>query len=258
MDILDRFIAQAKQNLRDGYYENLPAPGKENKKSLQAVLQKNAFSLIAEIKHASPAGEYAFDSIDVEKTARVFRKAGADAISVVTEPRIFKGNLHHIPLAKKAGLPVLFKDFVLDERQIGAARICGADCILLIAQVLTRTGKKIQPLIDSAHQAGLEVLLECYAEDEIRHALKTDTDILGINNRNLQTLQVDLSHTTCILEKIPELDRPLISESGIQTAQDVARIRASGVQGALVGTTIWKAADIGKKVRELKGGKTNE
>ncbi|MBI3034553.1 indole-3-glycerol-phosphate synthase [Candidatus Woesearchaeota archaeon] len=253
MDILDRFISQAGDNLRSGYYE---ACGTEKRAapvvSLRKRLDLNDFSIIAEIKHASPAGEYEFVDIDVEKAALEFRHAGADAISVVVEPVIFKGNLNNIPIAKKAGLPVLFKDFVISDAQIKAASGIGADCILLIAKVAGRLNLDIDAMIGYAHSYGLEVLLECYDTGEMERALLTKADILGINNRDLQSLKVSLNRTPEILSSFSNISKPVISESGIRSRTDAEFLRASGARGILVGTSLWLSNDKAAKIRELK------
>jgi len=260
MDILDRFIENAKRSLEEGYYDtDFQTTGKTEKTkkiSLRKKIDRSQFTLITEIKHASPAGEYGFIDIDVERAARQFRECGADAISVVVEPKIFRGNIANVRLAKKAGLPVLFKDFIFSQKQIAAARRSGADCILLVVKVAERMKIDIEPLIDASHAEGLEVLLESYDANELRKAMKTEADILGINNRELTTLKVDLGRTQRIISEAGGVDRPLISESGIKTAQDVARVKAAGASGALVGTAIWKADDLGAKIRELKSGGT--
>ena len=247
MDILDKFIQTARETVQSGYYET----------SLKDKLLSQDFSVIAEIKHASPAGEYSFDNIDVEKTAHLFRQSGADAISCVVEPKIFKGNIANIPFAKKAGLPVLFKDFIFCKEQIKCAKAIGADAILLIVKLSKRLGFDLDFLIKTAHNLGLEVLLETYNENEMKIALETDADVLGINNRDLQTLEVDISRTKQILDKV-EIDRPLISESGIKTAQEAAFVKSAGASGVLVGTAIWTASSIPDKIQELKQGGSDE
>lgn len=252
MDILDKFINQARENIATGYYKTNGKAYSVRKLSLKQKFLENEFSLIAEIKHASPAGEYSFDNIDPEKTALTFRDAGADAISVVVEPKIFKGDLKNIPLAKKSGLPILFKDFIISKVQIDAAKFFGADAVLLVVKVFDRVGLDIQEFISYAHNSGLEVLLECYDETEAKKALNTDADILGINNRDLSTLKVDLSRTAKIMEKI-NFNRPIISESGVNTHKDSDFLKSLGVSGILVGTAIWKSSDITKKIKELKG-----
>jgi indole-3-glycerol phosphate synthase len=256
-DLLDKFMEKAKENIASGYYEAAPA-GKMPHASLFKKLSSNDFTLICEIKHASPAGEYSFDYIDVEKAAMDFLQGGADAISVVVEPQIFKGNLLHVPLAKKAGLPVLFKDFVIGKRQILAAKAVGADAVLLIVKVANRLNLDLNALIEDAHSLGLEVLLESYDAEEMAQAAKTDADMLGINNRDLQTLHVDLNRTAAVMAEFGNLGLPIISESGIKNAADIKFVRQHGARGALVGTAIWKAEDIRNKIRELKSGANNK
>jgi indole-3-glycerol phosphate synthase len=275
MDILDKFIESANENLSEGYYNVRPRTNLQkiwpvckfdriyNTKAIglkSSLLRriKAGFTLITEIKHASPAGEYSFEKMRAEDSAIDFMKNGADAISVVVEPKIFKGKLVDVPLAKKAGLPVLFKDFIIDKKQIIAARNVGADAVLLIVKVARRLELDLDDMIAIAHENELEVLLESYDEDEIRTAMKTKADILGINNRDLQTLKVDIGRTKRIISNVGRLDRPLISESGIKTADDVAFVKKAGASGALVGTAIWKSDDVGKKIKELKQGARDE
>ena len=255
MDILDKFVEQARENIRNGHY-NLSSEVKLNKKrvSLKQKLLTQSFTLIAEIKHASPAGEYSFDYIDVEKAAFSFKDAGADAISVVVEPKIFKGHLNNILVAKKTSLPVLFKDFIISETQIRTAATLGADCILLIVKVAERINLDLNKLIKTAHSYGLEVLLECYNKKEIQKAMKTKADIIGINNRDLQTLKVNLNRTKEIMESFNEtntLNRPVISESGIKSRKDAEFVKSTGVNGILVGTALWTTKDQYAKIKEL-------
>ncbi|MBI5047130.1 indole-3-glycerol-phosphate synthase [Candidatus Micrarchaeota archaeon] len=260
-DILDKFIENAKASVGEGYYDLSDAEVQSIKvkiipASLKRLLEAK-FTLITEIKHASPAGEYSFTHIDVAATALAFKENGADAISVVVEPKIFHGNLKNITTAKQiAGLPVLFKDFVISEKQIIAAKAYGADVVLLIVKVATRLNLDLIHLISVAHSHGLEVLLECYDEDEMKIALATKADILGINNRDLRTLKVDLNSTENILNKVRAnglvIDRPIISESGIVSRADAEFVKKSGVNGILVGTAIWKAKNLREKVAELK------
>ncbi|MBS3067072.1 indole-3-glycerol-phosphate synthase [Candidatus Micrarchaeota archaeon] len=249
MDILDKFIEQAKENVESGYY-NVTIKHTLDKTSLKQKILSQNFTLISEIKHASPAGEYSFDNIDVEKAAETFKQAGSDAISVVVEPKIFKGNLSNISIAKKTGLPVLFKDFVFHEKQIKTAAALGADCILLVMKVVDRLAIDINELIAKAHEHKLEVLLECYDSDEMRRAIKTDADILGINNRDLRSLHVDLNRTKEIMKFAK--NKPVISESGINSRKDAEFVRACGVKGILVGTALWKTDNQLEKIRELK------
>ncbi len=258
MDILDRFITSAKESLAEGYYDYAPVVSVRPARplSLKQKFVSQDFGLICEIKHASPAGEYAYREIDAEVAVREFRSCGADAISVVVEPKIFRGSMSNISSAKTAGLPVLFKDFVFTKEQIQCAARSGADAVLLVVKVADRVGADLDELIGLAHKNDLEVLLESYDACEFRRALETDADILGINNRELTTLKLDITRTGRILRQIglAKINKPIISESGIKSAADVAFVRKSGVRGALVGTAIWTANDLGAKIRELKSG----
>lgn len=253
-DILDNFIQKSKENVASGYYD-LPNGFRSSGVkgvSLKKTLEASGFSLISEIKHASPAGEYSFIDIDAETAAMTFLKNGADAISCVVEPQVFKGRLSNIPLAKKSGLPVLFKDFVISEKQIEAAHAYGADAVLLVVKVCRRLGLDMASLIESAHSHSLEVLLESYDVGEMNEAMVSDADILGINNRDLQTLVVDLNRTRRIMSDVGSVGRPVISESGIKAKADAEFVKGCGVRGILVGTALWKAKDLGAKIRELK------
>lgn len=253
-DILDKFIAAAKESVASGYYSKAGGSFSGKKVSLRKKLDSQ-FVLITEIKHASPAGEYSFDNIDVEGAARDFAQCGSDAISVVVEPQIFRGHLENVATVKRvSGLPVLFKDFVISEEQIEAAAASGADAMLLVVKVAARLGLDLDGMIETAHKKGLEVLLECYDSDEMKTAMGTDADILGINNRDLRTLKVDLGRTKRIMEAAGKIGRPVISESGIRGADDVRFVRQFGVSGVLVGTAIWKAGNLREKVKELKSG----
>lgn len=252
MNLLDKFIAHAQESIRNGYYD-VRAKESLGRASLIGKIKAEKFIVISEIKHASPAGEYSFDDMDVEGSAITFRESGADAISVVVEPTIFKGNIGDVPLAKKAGLPVLFKDFIMERKQIEAARNVGADAILLIVKVARKLDLDLNELIAIAHENELEVVLESYDADEMREALKTRADILGINNRDLETLKTDINRTRKILESV-KINRPVISESGIRTADDVKFVREAGASGVLVGTAIWKSSNIKDKINELMRG----
>ena len=252
MDILDRFLENAEKSIAEGYYDVGKAEGIK-RVSLRKKLGER-FTVITEIKHASPSGDYEYREIDPEKTAMDFLASGSDAISAVVEPKLFRGKLSNIPRAKKAGLPVLFKDFVISHKQIDAAANVGADVVLLVVKALSRMEIDLDSMVGKAHEAGLEVLLESYDEDEMRLAMESDADILGINNRDLQTLKVDIGRTKRILEKTGTCDKPVISESGIKSADDVRFVRKLGVSGVLVGTAIWKAENLRDKVRELRSG----
>ena len=161
--------------------------------------------------------------------------------------------MNNLAIAKETGLPVLFKDFVIDPVQIKAAKHYGADCILLIMKVMDRLNLDVNSFIDLAHENGLDVLLECYNANEMKRAAKTKADVLGINNRDLQTLKVDLNRTKDILAASGTINKPVISESGIKSYADAKFVKVAGANGILVGSALWKADNQEAKIRELKG-----
>ena len=254
-DILDRFMEAAKQNVSSGYYMGgEPCFGKRI--SLRKKIEKQDFLLITEIKHASPAGEYSFDNIDVRQAAADFADCGSDAISVVVEPQIFKGHLSNVAAAKKAsGLPVLFKDFVISEKQIEAAHRVGADAVLLVVKVADRLGLDLDGLISQAHSLGLEVLLETYDAQEMKKAMRTDADLLGINNRDLKTFKTDLNTTKNLVIKYKkDLEgKIIVSESGIFTNEDVKSLMEHNVYGFLVGESLMREEDIEMATKKILG-----
>jgi len=256
-DILDRFIKNAKENIKAGYYGEY-VKGDFPTRSLKNVLEANEFSLIAEVKHSSPAGDYSSGEMDVKKLAERYREGGARAISVVVEPRIFRGKLAHVGQAKSANLPVLFKDFIVDEKQIRAAAEIGSDSVLLIMGLIDRIGEDVDSYIDCAKGYGLETVLEVFNMDEMERAVKTDADIIGINNRDLTTLKVDLQTTRKLMEGVGEFNKPVISESGIRNGEDASFVKTLGVSGILVGTALWTCDDLMGKLKELTNAKMSE
>ena len=252
-DILDKFIAEAKESVAGGYY-GAPAQVSVNKISFSKALLKN-FTLIAELKRASPAGDYSLSGVDVEKTAKLFEECGAGAVSVVVAQKSFRGNVNDVTAVKKTvGLPVLFKDFILDFKQIDCAKAVGADAVLLIQSVMERCNLDVGEFVEYAHSKGLEVLLECYSQGEFDRALKTTADALGVNNRDLQTLKVDFTQTKKIMGVVDEkllAGRPRVSESGVKTREDSQYVKNLGINAVLVGTALWKTGNQAQKIREL-------
>ncbi len=185
-------------------------------------------------------------------------KGGAVALSVLTEPKQFDGSLDALAQARKAvKLPILMKDIILSPLQIQAASKLGANAVLLIKTLFDRgySGKTIDEMINGAHMMGLEVLLETHTLAEFVSALKTDADLIGINNRNLETLKVDLNATKTILQAIRTKDKVVVSESGINTMADLIFLRESGASAFLIGSAIMKSDNIEEKVREFVNAK---
>ena len=205
--------------------------------------------LIAEIKKASPSKGLIRHGFDPLKIAAVYEKKPVSALSVLTEEDFFQGNLSYIKEIKEITLkPVLRKDFIIDEYQIYESRASGADALLLIASILDRN--QAEDYLDLAGQLGLDVLFEIHDEDDLEKALLAHAAIIGINNRDLKTLKVDLSTTLRLRKDIPE-DRVVVSESGIRNRNDVARLEDAQIDAMLIGTSLMEAEDIGKKIDEL-------
>lgn len=220
------------------------------------VLQKEELSLIAEIKKASPSAGVIREDFDPVQLAKAYEENGAAAISVITDEKFFQGNLEHLKLAKETtSLPILKKDFVIDEDQIYEARIAGADAILLITSLLT--DEQLKEFIKLAQYLDLDPMVEVHAEEELERALKTKAKIIGINNRDLKTFEVDLKTTLNLIDKIPKAKRKglvVVSESGISSAKDVIILKEKGVDAVLIGEALLKAKDIREKIKELMGG----
>ncbi len=208
-------------------------------------------NLIAELKKASPSKGLIRPDFDVKEISGIYRMSGASALSVLTEEDFFQGSIDFLPIAREAsGLPVLRKDFIVDEYQIYEARAYGADAVLLIGAALEKG--HAEDLSGLASELGMAVLYEVHNTDELETALELDQQLIGINNRDLNTLEIDLSTTRELLRFIPE-GTTTVSESGISTPEDVAVMAGRGVDALLIGTTLMSAGDIGGKIKELFG-----
>ncbi len=214
---------------------------------------RGQMSLIAEIKKAAPSSGVLAQHFEPASLARAYEESGAAALSVLTDWKYFQGKLEYLKAAKDpTTIPVLRKDFIIDETQIYESRINGADAILLIAAVLTPD--QLGSFLKLAHSLKLQCLVEIRDEAEAEAVLKTEARIVGINNRDLKTFQVDIRTTMDLLAKYPELkQRLVVSESGIHSAGQVRQLKAAGVSAILVGTSLMTSPDIGAKVRELLG-----
>ena len=205
-----------------------------------AALQRGPgnLALIAEIKKASPSAGVIVESFDPVAIARNYARAGVDAISVLTDEPFFQGHLDYLKLVRDAApQPLLRKDFILDPVQIMEAAAAGADAILLIVAALPQ--EELVALLEAAALYQLDALVEVHTLAELDRALETDARIIGINNRNLATFEVDLRVTERLSEEVPK-EIVLVSESGIKTAEDLARIRACGVDAVLIGEALMR------------------
>ncbi len=207
--------------------------------------------LIAEVKKASPSKGLIRHNFDHRAIAVVYKEKEVDAISVLTEEDFFQGSLAFLADVKDiADLPVLRKDFIIDEYQIFEARAHRADAFLLIAALLEE--EQASEYLHMARELGMAVLFEVHARDELDMALKIQAPIIGINNRDLRTLQIDLNTTFALKQEIPA-DRIVVSESGIRTRDDVIRLESAGIDAMLIGTSLMESPDIGKRIDELRG-----
>jgi len=223
----------------------------------KAVTKPNSrgLNVIAEVKKASPSAGIIRKDFDPVTIAQIYKKCGADAISVLTDEKYFQGRLEYIKQIKQAvNLPILRKDFIIDQWQIYQSRSAGADAILLIAEAL-KPGELMDLMITAA-ELTLTVLLEVHQADSllmVRSLIgfpKKGYSVLGINNRNLATMQVDLN-TTSRLAELVDNKNELVAESGIKTRADVEKLKAVGVRTVLIGQTLCESADIEKKFNEL-------
>ncbi|MFH1662695.1 MAG: indole-3-glycerol phosphate synthase TrpC [Chloroflexota bacterium] len=219
---------------------------------LASALWGGDVKLIAEIKKASPSRGVIRDDFDPLKIAKTYASNGAAAISVLTEPKYFQGSLDYL---KRVGdelgnkrIPLLRKDFIFDPYQVYQSRAYGADSLLLIVAVLEP--EKLKELLSLSHRLGMKCLVEVHNEAELEIALGSSAGIIGINNRDLNTFEVDLATTERLRPLIPS-DRIVVSESGIKNRNDMEKLKVWGVNAALVGEALMSSPDIADKMRGL-------
>ncbi len=210
--------------------------------ALREALGAGRYGLIAEIKKASPSKSLIRADFDPPALARAYWRGGATCLSVLTEGRHFMGDDADLRgVAKAVPLPVLRKDFTLEPYQVIEARAIGADCVLLIMAALGEA--QARELEQAARAWGLDVLIEVHDEAELERALRLESPLIGVNNRNLKTLAVDLTTTERLAALLPE-DRLLVSESGLATPRDLARLSAAGAHCFLIGEALMREADV--------------
>jgi len=215
---------------------------------VEAIEKAPKVPLIAEIKRASPSAGDIKPNADVLEVARAMLRGGAISLSVLTEPKYFKGDPKFLREVRNVvKVPLICKDFIVDEYQVLEAAELGADVILLIVKVL---GRKVRKFMLFAKEFGIESLVEVTDKEELKLAISAGAKLIGINNRDLETLKVDLNRTVKLAPSIPD-DVTLVSESGINTPEDVRRMLDAGADAVLVGTALMKADDIEQKVSSL-------
>jgi len=214
-----------------------------------ALIRAGRPALIAECKKASPSKGLLRPDYDPAQLARTYAENGAAALSVLTDEKFFQGSLNDLSAALEAvDLPALRKDFIVDCYQVYEARAAGADAVLLIVAALRLD--LLRELHQLIGELGMTALVEVHDEAEVEMALKIESKLIGVNNRNLHDFSVDLQTTGRLRKSIPA-DIALVAESGIHTADDVSRVRDLGVDAILVGEALVTASDVGAKVREL-------
>jgi len=217
----------------------------------EAISKPRQISLIAEIKQSSPSKGLIRENFNLQDIAQSYREAGVQAVSVLTEEDFFGGSPLYINEVKNIITgPVLRKDFILEAYQVYESRYLGADAVLLIADLLTKD--KLVELMQLADSLGMDYLVEVHDEKELKKVLNLKPPIIGINNRNLRTLEVDFKTTEKLFTLIPR-DKIVVVESGIKNYQDVLFLKILGASAVLIGTAFMEAEDIKKKIEEVMG-----
>ena len=240
---------------KTAYYENLQKNMKIKQRRYEvfkkAISRPGQINLIAEIKKASPSAGLIREDFDITQIIKTYVKHKAAAISVLTEDKYFLGKFAYLKrVSDESQLPTLMKDFIIHEYQIYEGAFYGASAILLIVAMLSDT--QMQDLMAVAHFLGLDCLVEAHNEDEIQRALDVDAEIIGINNRNLKTLEVDMGNCLRMIKEVPA-GKIIVAESGLKTRGDIKAVQESGAHAVLIGETFMRAHDIGAKMKEMMG-----
>jgi len=253
-DFLDTLARDAKETITEGYYK-VSTQGIFSSVSLKkAIIENKKNAVITEVKAASPSRGTIKTNFDPEKVAIAMENGGATGISVLTEPKHFSGSLSYLTKVRKAvKRPILMKDIIIDPIQLETASKIGANAVLLIEALFEWEYCEcdIDEMISQAHAKNLEVLLEIHNENEFQSAVNSDADLIGINNRDLRTLKVDVRITERILKRYGTHEKIVVSESGVMTPADLLFLRRCGAQAFLIGSAIMMADNIEKKVKEF-------
>ncbi len=252
MTILDDIIAVKKEEVETLKPQTFQAyQGKDIEAFKNKIDQLTHMGIIAEIKRASPSKGMINEHVNPVEQAKLYEASGVQAISVLTDNQFFKGSMDDLIAVRNAvDLPILCKDFIIDEVQINQAYSAGANIILLIAAALD--DNTLNKLNKHALALNLEVLFEVHNEAEMARVLKLDPKLVGINNRDLKTFTVDLTTTEKLKNMVKDSDVVLISESGIETRNDVKDIAKSGAKSILIGETLMRADDVSKTIKSLQ------
>lgn len=220
------------------------------KRSFCSAFKGGKLSIIAEVKRASPSKGIICESFNALSIAEQYIRSGVDAISVLTEKKFFLGCGEYLErISNLSDIPTLRKDFIIDEYQIYEAKLLGASAILLITAILDE--RKLKSFLKTAMMLSLDCLVEVHNEDELTKALSCNANIIGINNRDLKTFEVDIAVTEKLIRLIPD-GILKVSESGISSKKDMNYLKEAGADGVLIGEAIIKSRDIGEKLKELR------
>jgi len=246
-------ILAEKKNEVAGLKRSMPFNRDRKRHSLRdfkaAISIPQKISLIAEIKFASPSAGRIRAKADPISIGRIYENAGAAAISLLTDKRFFQGDLKHLPRLKQAiSLPILRKDFIIDEIQVREAFFYGADAVLLIARLLSQG--QLAEYIDLCRELGMAPLTEVHSRHDLEKAVAGGAEIIGINNRDLDSFKVDIQTTFKLASLVPS-DCILVSESGISAKGDIRALQTTGIQAVLVGSALMRSKDPAKKTKEI-------
>ncbi len=254
LDFLDTLAMDASLTVDSGYYKteiSLPQPKVSLRKAIESC-KTNA--IITEVKSASPSLGTIRSNISPREIAQAMQRAGAVGISVLTEPKHFNGSLSNLSEVRQSTqIPILMKDIIIVPEQIDVALQLGANAVLLIQALFDKhyCEMSVEKMITYAHAKGLEVLLETHTAAEFKKAIETDADMVGINNRNLGTLKINLNTTRDILQELPKAGKTIISESGITNRVDLKFLQNCGADAFLIGSSIMLEENIELKIEEF-------
>lgn len=245
-----KHIAERKAKISENSLMKFVSGNDRNfKKALDDKIKNKSTALIAELKKASPSKGIIRENFNPSEIAIAYEKGGATCLSVLTDEKYFQGKDEYIRQVKNSvDLPILRKDFILDVYQVLESRVLGANCILIIMAAVD--DKLAQDLIQSAHSFGMDVLIEIHNLEELERALKLDNKLIGVNNRDLKTLEISLATTEQLIQHIPA-EYTVVCESGIEEQNDILRMKNSGVYSFLVGSSLMQQNNIEKAVQKL-------